>query len=68
VLFILGKISSIFELKNMNLTYAKDFPWKKMAQIRQISKRKSFWMITTSATSQNWGEKKKKKKTWCIWG
>jgi hypothetical protein len=45
----------------MNLTYAKDFPWKKMAHIRRISKRIFFWMIATSATLQNWGKKRKKK-------
>jgi hypothetical protein len=27
--FFFGKISSKFDLKNMILTYAKEFPWKK---------------------------------------
>ncbi len=29
-----------FDLKNMILTDTKDFPWKKLAQNRQISKNK----------------------------
>jgi hypothetical protein len=32
-----GEISPNFDLKNLISTYSKDFPWKKMAQIRQIS-------------------------------
>jgi hypothetical protein len=31
-----------FDLKNMISTYTKDFPWTKLAQIRQISKKKGF--------------------------
>jgi len=35
-----GEISPNFDLKNMISTYTKDFSWKKMTQISQISKKK----------------------------
>jgi hypothetical protein len=37
--YFFGQISQNFDLKNMISTYAKDFPWKKMAQICDISKK-----------------------------
>jgi hypothetical protein len=37
--FSFGGISPNFDLKNMISTYSKDFSWKKMTQIRQISKK-----------------------------
>jgi hypothetical protein len=40
VFFFFGEISPNFDLKNMILSYTNEFPWKKMAQIRQISKKK----------------------------
>jgi len=40
VIFFTGELSPDFDLKNIILTYTKDFSWKKMAQIRQISKIK----------------------------
>ncbi len=36
--FFTGELSPDFDLKNIILTYTKDVSWKKMAQIRQISK------------------------------
>jgi hypothetical protein len=39
--FLGAEISPNFDLKNMNSTFTKDFSMKKMAQIHQISKKKS---------------------------
>jgi hypothetical protein len=36
-----GEILPNFNLKNMILTYTKDSPWEKMAQICQILKKNS---------------------------
>jgi hypothetical protein len=40
VFLLRGEILSNFNLENQILSYLKDFSWKKLAQIRQISEMK----------------------------